>query len=76
MPRGSDTARCAICGRTEGSVELLASASGTLLCTDCAGRMGERVVTAHARRHRPLPTAVPRDIKRVLDDYVIEQEDA
>ena len=76
MPRGSDTARCAICGRTEGSVELLASASGTLLCTDCAGRIGERVVTAHARRHRPLPTAVRRDIKRVLDDYVIEQEDA
>src|SRR5690606_19884597 len=56
--------------------DLLASASGTLLCTDCAGCMGERVVTAHARRHRPLPTAVPRDIKRVLDDYVIEQEDA
>ncbi|HEX7039295.1 MAG TPA: ATP-dependent Clp protease ATP-binding subunit ClpX [Trueperaceae bacterium] len=75
-PRGGDVPRCAICGRTEGTVELVASASGALLCTDCAGRMGERVVAAAARRHRQLPTTVPREIKRVLDEYVIEQEDA
>jgi len=77
MPsRGGDLARCAICGRTEVTVDLVASASGALLCTDCAGRMGDRVVAAAARRHRALPTTVPREIKRVLDEYVVEQEEA
>src|SRR5690606_31170819 len=74
--RGPDGDRCAICGRADGGSPLLVSASGMLLCSDCAGRVGERTVTAGPRRHRPLPTSVPRDVKRVLDDYVIEQEDA
>jgi len=74
--RGGDGARCAICGRPEDGSPLLASASGMLLCADCAGRVGERAVISGPRRHRPLPTSVPRDIKRVLDEYVIEQEDA
>ncbi len=74
--RSGDGARCAICGRPEDASPLLASASGMLLCSDCAGRVGERAVIAGPRRHRPLPTSVPRDIKRVLDEYVVEQEDA
>ncbi len=75
-PRGGDLARCAICGRSEGVVEFVASAGGTLVCTDCAGRMGERVAASAARRHRALPATVPREIKRVLDEYVVEQDDA
>ncbi len=74
--RGTESARCAICGRSDSGGPLLTSASGMLLCADCAGRVGERAVNAGPRRHRPLPTSVPRDIKRVLDEYVIEQEDA
>ena len=74
--RGHDGDRCAICGRPDAGSPLLVSASGMLLCADCAGRVGDRAVTAGPRRHRPLPTSVPRDIKRVLDEYVIEQEDA
>src|SRR5690554_5170977 len=74
--RGQDGDLCAICGRADSGAPLLVSASGMLLCSDCAGRVGERAVTSGPRRHRPLPTSVPRDIKRVLDDYVVEQEDA
>jgi len=70
--------RCNFCGRGSAEVRLMVSApSGDVhICSDCAGRVHDIVIDSTPTFRPALKPQVPREIKRVLDDYVIEQEDA
>src|SRR5690606_20056587 len=70
--------RCNFCGRSSAEVRMLVPApTGDVhICIDCAGRVHDLVVEpAPSFRPTARPSS-PRDIKRGLDDYVIEQEEA
>ncbi len=69
---------CSFCGQSQADVQLLVSANhgGAHICDDCASRVNQMVKgAARAQPASFLPT-IPREIKRDLDDYVVEQEDA
>ena len=70
--------RCSFCGRSSAEVRLMVSAptEDVHICHDCAGRVHDLVIEATPSFRPTLRHSTPRDIKRSLDDYVIEQEDA
>src|SRR5690606_32824029 len=70
--------RCNFCGRGSAEVKLMVSApSGEVhICSDCAARVHDIVVDSTPTFRPVLKPQVPREIKRVLDDYIIEQEEA
>ena len=70
--------RCNFCGRGSAEVRLMVSApSGDVhICSDCADRVHDIVVDSTPNFRPLLKPQVPREIKRVLDDYIIEQDEA
>lgn len=75
-----DPVRCSFCGKTSDEVEQIVAGPGAFICNECIAlcdeMMRERSQEAakQASQQRKLPT--PDEIKRALDDYVIEQEEA
>ncbi|HLU81774.1 MAG TPA: ATP-dependent Clp protease ATP-binding subunit ClpX [Trueperaceae bacterium] len=70
--------RCNFCGRSSAEVRMLvpAPAGDVHICIDCASRVHD-LIAEPAPSFRPtLRASSPRDIKRSLDDYVIEQDEA
>ena len=70
--------RCSFCGRTHAEVrQLVASPNGAAhICNDCAERVGD-VLEANKQPAVPqLRLPSPRELKGILDQYVIEQDDA
>ncbi|MGH7483346.1 MAG: ATP-dependent Clp protease ATP-binding subunit ClpX [Longimicrobiales bacterium] len=69
--------RCSFCGKSKDSVKKFISGPSVYICNECVSLCNEILAeeeereTAEAVR---IPT--PREIKDVLDDYVIGQEDA
>lgn len=75
--------RCSFCGRGHDEVRFLIASPGgdAHICDECATRVHQVVVQATTRASSSSGAldhdlAVPREIKRELDDYVIEQDDA
>jgi len=71
---------CSFCGRSHKEVRFLIAApgGGAHICDQCAGRVHDVVAGAAAAtvpEFQPR-TRAPREIKRELDAYVVEQEDA
>ncbi|HRN19502.1 MAG: ATP-dependent Clp protease ATP-binding subunit ClpX [Trueperaceae bacterium] len=71
---------CSFCGRSHTEVRFLIAApgGGAHICDQCAGRVHnvvEGAAAAAAPEFQPL-TRAPREIKRELDAYVVEQEAA
>jgi len=71
-------AHCSFCGRSHAEVHLLVAAPGGTahICSDCAGRVHQVVHDAEPAPRPVWRATVPREIKRTLDEYVIEQDDA
>lgn len=72
---------CSFCGKPSDKVEkMLAGSSGAFICNECISLCGEIIkeeLENNKEAYKPvkrLPT--PEEIKRKLDDYVIEQEEA
>lgn len=81
--------RCAFCGKTEAQVDRMLIGPNVHICSDCVmlcyelleDEMGEELnpASSHKRQQTEEKTAKllkPREIKRILDEYVIGQEDA
>src|SRR5690606_31641015 len=70
--------RCSFCGRSSAEVQLMVSSptEDVHICHDCAGRVHDLVIDATPSFRPSLRHSTPRDIKRSLDDYVIEQDEA
>jgi len=73
--------RCAFCGRTEDQVLfLIPSRTGLYICDgcveDCQALIDEQSVTRFAETFSPENMPKPVEIKAMLDEYVIGQDDA
>ena len=75
--------RCCFCGRTEAQAEvLIPSPRGYFICNHCIYVCSE-ILEEYEKENRPeadLPELAdlpkPKDIKKILDDYVIGQDEA
>ena len=76
-------ARCCFCGRTEHQAEvLIPSPRGYFICNQCVYTCSE-ILEEFEKENRPaaeLPKLSelpkPKDIKKILDDYVVGQDEA
>ncbi|HEY1406412.1 MAG TPA: ClpX C4-type zinc finger protein, partial [Spirochaetota bacterium] len=75
----SGSIKCSFCGKTEGQVKKLVAGPGVSICDECIELCNDIVAEAPARddiqeTFGELPK--PFEIKNVLDQYVIGQDDA
>ena len=79
--QSSGRRRCAFCGRTEDQVLfLIPSRTGLYICNecveDCQNLIDEEALSRFAETFSPDKIPKPKEIKKMLDDYVIGQDDA
>lgn len=72
--------RCSFCGKTSDQVERIIAGPTAYICNECIDLCSD-IIAEERRTHdfdatsdQKLPT--PAEIKRILDDYVIEQDEA
>jgi ATP-dependent Clp protease ATP-binding subunit ClpX len=75
--------RCSFCGKSEFEVERLLYGSGAFICDECVSLCyqmlyedGERPQKSRKKQKESQPLMKPAEIKAVLDEYVIGQEEA
>ena len=77
------TIRCSFCGKTQDAVQRIIAGPGVYICNECIGVCNNIIdedlyedpdATYTVNEGEKLPT--PEQIKNVLDEYVIGQEDA
>ena len=70
--------RCSFCGKSKDSVKKFISGPSVYICNECISLCNE--ILAEEEEHEQVEAAVssptPMEIKEVLDQYVIGQEDA
>jgi ATP-dependent Clp protease ATP-binding subunit ClpX len=68
--------KCSFCGKKEKDAVRLITADGVAVCDSCIKLFSkmEEEKAAGEKQAKPLPT--PKEIKAVLDDYVVSQERA
>ena len=85
MPKDdrTKTIRCSFCGKTQENVKKIVAGPGVYICDECIKVCGdiledefyeEDVGTEFSDKNSKIPT--PAEIKKVLDEYVIGQENA
>ncbi len=79
----NSSVKCSFCGKTQNAVEKLIAGPGVFICDECIKACNsiledemyeEEEVGYTLSENEKLPT--PSEIKEILDDYVIGQEDA
>src|ERR1041385_1347401 len=77
MRRGDDTLRCSFCGKSQNEVKKLIAGPTVYICNECIDICNEIISDDQqqetAARRPPLPK--PVEIKDILDEYVIGQEE-
>lgn len=72
--------RCSFCGKAEGQVrKMIAGPSGIYICDECVELCMEIIQEDFSPKEEGDPDIKlmrPKEIKKILDDYVIGQEDA
>jgi len=70
--------RCSFCGKSKESVKKFISGPSVYICNECVSLCNEILAEEEEREAaEAVPTVpTPREIKEVLDQYVIGQEDA
>lgn len=87
MPRDDDrdssVIRCSFCGKTQDQVEKLIAGPGVFICDECVALcqdiIQEDTPLNSKKQTNIMPTKAlpkPHEIKQMLDEYVIGQEDA
>ena len=83
MPSNSRSVKCSFCGKPQESVKKIIAGPGVYICDECIGVCQEIIEDEFyeadeefepIQEDRKIPT--PQEIKTILDDYVIGQEDA
>ena len=81
--QSNKTIRCSFCGKTQEAVQRIIAGPGVYICNECIGVCNNIIeedlyedpdMTYTVNEGEQLPT--PAQIKSVLDEYVIGQEDA
>jgi len=70
--------RCSFCGKSKDSVRRFISGPSVYICNECIALCNEILAEEEERIQAPseIPSLTPREIKDVLDEYVIGQEEA
>ena len=75
--------RCSFCGKTQDSVDKIVAGPGVYICNECIQVCSNIIENEYYEDDEDLYTTVeedvvptPEEIKKVLDEYVIGQEDA
>ena len=75
--------RCSFCGKTQDSVEKIVAGPGVYICNECIQVCSNIIENEYYDEEDDLYTTVdedvvptPEEIKKVLDEYVIGQEEA
>jgi ATP-dependent Clp protease ATP-binding subunit ClpX len=70
--------RCSFCGKSKDSVRKFISGPSVYICNECVALCNEILAEEEEKVQveSQVPTLTPKEIKGVLDDYVIGQEDA
>jgi ATP-dependent Clp protease ATP-binding subunit ClpX len=70
--------RCSFCGKSKDSVKKFISGPSVYICNECVSLCNEILAEEEEREQAEsvIPTLTPREIKEILDQYVIGQEDA
>ena len=72
----SDTATCSFCGRTEEAVDKLVSGPSAYICDKCIRLCVDIVEKKTPDAPKELKVLKPKEIKELLDEYIIGQEKA
>ena len=68
---------CSFCGKNQREVRKLISGPSVYICDECIQLCSEIIVDEGEKESRSSDSMpVPKEIKGILDDYVIEQEEA
>ena len=85
MAKGERNVRCSFCGKSQDAVERIIAGPGVFICNECI-KVCMNIIDGEdfddvdeftytlANKEDELPS--PAEIKKVLDSYVIDQEDA
>ena len=80
MSEEKKSLRCSFCGRTEEQVERMIQGPGVRICDSCIrlcmSILEEDYESGHEDHEVPESLPAPREIKEILDQYVIGQEAA
>ncbi|HSM04091.1 MAG TPA: ATP-dependent Clp protease ATP-binding subunit ClpX [Longimicrobiales bacterium] len=70
--------RCSFCGKSKDSVKKFISGPSVYICNECISLCNEILAEEEEREQseQAVPSPTPREIKAILDEYVIGQEDA
>jgi ATP-dependent Clp protease ATP-binding subunit ClpX len=70
--------RCSFCGKSKDSVKKFISGPSVYICNECISLCNEILAEEEEREQseQALPSPTPREIKSILDEYVIGQEEA
>jgi ATP-dependent Clp protease ATP-binding subunit ClpX len=70
--------RCSFCGKSKESVKKFISGPSVYICNECISLCNEILAEEDEREaaESVVPSPTPREIKEVLDQYVIGQEEA
>jgi ATP-dependent Clp protease ATP-binding subunit ClpX len=70
--------RCSFCGKSKDSVKKFISGPSVYICNECISLCNEILAEEEEREQaeNTVPSPTPSEIKTVLDQYVIGQEDA
>ena len=70
--------RCSFCGKSKESVKKFISGPSVYICNECISLCNEILAEEEERESQDaqVPSLTPEEIKTVLDDYVIGQEQA
>ena len=70
--------RCSFCGKSKDSVKKFISRPSVYICNECISLCNEILAEEEEREQseQALPSPTPREIKSILDEYVIGQEEA
>ena len=70
--------RCSFCGKSKDSVKKFISGPSVYICNECISLCNEILAEEEEREQseQAVPSPTPQEIKAILDEYVIGQEDA
>ncbi len=73
----NDNLFCSFCGKSQNEVKKLIAGPAVYICDECIQLCSEIIEEETEKDARETEVAlIPKEIKKMLDEYVIEQEDA
>ena len=78
MPKNENQYKCSFCGKSQDEVRKLIAGPGVFICDECVelcNSIIEEEFKSQPLEQEAIDLPKPIDIKKVLDDYVIKQEE-